>query len=138
MDKARQCPSCGGRKMTREENRSETIRYGGESITLSGLAGWFCPECHDGVFDDESSARHAAAGDELILRARQKSRKEVRRIRKKLGLTQKEAAVIFGGGVNAFSRYERGEVEPNAAIRHLLRLLDAHPDLLEEIRGKAA
>jgi hypothetical protein len=32
---------------------------------------------------------------------------ELARIRKKLGLTQKEAAMIAGGGHNAFSRYER-------------------------------
>ena len=30
------------------------------------------------------------------------------RVRKKLALDQQEAAAIFGGGVNAFSRYENG------------------------------
>lgn len=138
MNKTRQCLSCEYQGMVREVNRTETINYGGEAVTLTGLAGWFCPACHDGIFDDGSSDRYSAAGDELVSRARQKSRAEVRRIRKKLGLTQKQAAAIFGGGVNAFSRYERGEIEPNMATRHLLRLLDAHPGLLDEIRNKAA
>ena len=31
------------------------------------------------------------------------------KVRKKLALDQREAAEIFGGGVNAFSRYENGK-----------------------------
>jgi HTH-type transcriptional regulator/antitoxin MqsA len=125
--------SCGYKGMVREENRTETITYAGESVTLSGLSGWFCPSCHDGWFDDADQIRYAKAGDELIHCVRERESKELRRIRKKLGLTQKEAAVIFGGGVNAFSRYERGETEPNTSTRKLLRLLDKHPELLKEV-----
>lgn len=51
---------------------------------------------------------------------------EIRRIRKKLKLTQREAALICGGGPNAFSRYERGERIPRATS-NLLRLLSKHP-----------
>ncbi len=132
-----QCMSCGFKGMVRDENRTETISYSGESITLTGLAGWFCPECSDGVFDDESSQRYAEASDRLVMLARQRCREEVRRIRRKLGLTQKEAAAMFGGGINAFSRYERGEIEPSTATMQLLRLLDKHPELLNELRMAA-
>ena len=52
---------------------------------------------------------------------------EVKRIRKKLCLTQKEAARICGGGPNAFSRYERGEITPMRATSNLLRLLSKYP-----------
>ncbi len=52
---------------------------------------------------------------------------EVRAIRKKLNLTQKEAALICGGGPNAFSRYERGETVPLRATSNLLRLLNKYP-----------
>lgn len=129
-----QCMSCGFKGMVRDENRTETIRYSGESITLTGLAGWFCPECSDGVFDDASSQRYAEASDRLVMLARKRCREEVRRIRRKLGLTQKEAAAMFGGGINAFSRYERGEIEPSTATMQLLHLLDKHPELLNELR----
>ncbi|HZT20535.1 MAG TPA: type II TA system antitoxin MqsA family protein [Dongiaceae bacterium] len=60
-------------------------------------------------------------------------RKEIRRIRRKLGLSQAAAARLTGGGHNAFSRYERGEVAPLPAVINLLRLLDKHPDLLKEL-----
>ena len=57
------------------------------------------------------------------------------RIRKKLKLTQQEAAKLAGGGKNAFSRYERGQAKPVAAVINLFRLLDRHPNLLREIKA---
>jgi HTH-type transcriptional regulator/antitoxin MqsA len=56
-------------------------------------------------------------------------------VRKKLALDQREAAEIFGGGVNAFSRYENGRTKPPLALVKLLRVLDKHPDLLDELRA---
>lgn len=55
-------------------------------------------------------------------------------VRKKLGLGQREAAEIFGGGINAFSRYETGKTKPPLALVKLFKLLDRHPDLLREVR----
>ena len=43
-------------------------------------------------------------------------------------------ANIFGGGVNAFSRYEKGKTKPPLALVKLFKLLDRHPNLLDEIR----
>jgi HTH-type transcriptional regulator / antitoxin MqsA len=54
-------------------------------------------------------------------------------VRKKLDLDQRQAAQIFGGGVNAFSRYENGKTKPPLALVKLLRVLDKHPELLLEI-----
>lgn len=62
---------------------------------------------------------------------------ELRRIRKDLGLTQKKAAELFGGGVNAFSEYERGVTQPSKSTVVLLHLLDKHPDLLPELERYA-
>ena len=56
-------------------------------------------------------------------------------VRKKLALDQREAAEIFGGGVNAFSRYENGKTKPPLALVKLLKVLDRHPDLLNEIKA---
>ena len=36
-------------------------------------------------------------------------------VRKKLNLDQRQAAEIFGGGINAFSRYETGKTKPPVA-----------------------
>ncbi|EQD78889.1 transcriptional regulator, XRE family [mine drainage metagenome] len=56
-------------------------------------------------------------------------------VRKKLRLDQQEAAEIFGGGVNAFSRYENGKTKPPLALVKLLKVLERHPDLLAEVRA---
>jgi HTH-type transcriptional regulator/antitoxin MqsA len=55
-------------------------------------------------------------------------------VRKKLELDQREAAELFGGGVNAFSRYETGKTKPPLALVKLLRILDSHPELLPMVR----
>jgi HTH-type transcriptional regulator / antitoxin MqsA len=55
---------------------------------------------------------------------------EIRRIRKRLGLTQEEAGKIVGGGKKAFTKYESGDTLPSHAIANLLKLLDANPDSL--------
>ena len=129
----RQCMSCGHRGMVRNEDYQEKLSFDGESVTLTGLKGWFCPDCGEGELDQESSERYAMAHDDLIHRARSQQREDIRRIRRKLQLTQTEAAKITGGGRNAFSRYERGEASPMPAVMNLLRLLDNHPELLREL-----
>lgn len=128
-----QCPGCGYREMQRREDHAETIRHGERSVTVEGLSGWFCPECSEAMLDEASSRRYGEAGDALIRQQREAIKREIKRIRMKLGLSQKEAAAIFGGGVNAFSRYERGEVEPGPSTVKLLHLLDKHPELLPEV-----
>ena len=43
--------------------------------------------------------------------------------------------IAFGGGTNAFSRYENGKTKPPLALVKLLMVLDRHPDLLNEVRA---
>jgi len=60
---------------------------------------------------------------------------EVKSIRTRLKLTQHEAGDIFGGGANAFSRYERGEARQSLALDRLLRLLRDNKIGLTDISG---
>ena len=92
---------------------------------VEGLSGWRCGACGEVEFDADSARRYAAAGDELVLRDRERQSKEIRRTRRKLGLSQVAAARLTGGGYNAFSRYERGEAAPLPAIINLFRILEA-------------
>ncbi len=61
---------------------------------------------------------------------------EVRRIRKRLGLTQKLAGHLIGGGRNAFQKYESGDVLVSHAITSALVLLDRDPDGLSVLKKR--
>jgi DNA-binding transcriptional regulator YiaG len=50
-------------------------------------------------------------------------------------LTQRPAATILGEEPTVFGRYERGEMIPKRAICQLLRLLNNHPEQLQELIG---
>ena len=52
---------------------------------------------------------------------------DIARVRRKLDLDQRQAAELFGGGVNAFSRYENGKAKPPLALVQLLKVLDRLP-----------
>ncbi len=131
---ARDCIHCETRQsMVRFDDETFTIEHAGSTETVQGLAGWRCAGCGEIEFDDDSAARYAAAGDMLVHRERERGAREIRRIRRKLGLSQVAAARLTGGGHNAFSRYERGDATPLPAVVNLFRLLDKHPELLKDL-----
>jgi HTH-type transcriptional regulator/antitoxin MqsA len=132
-----------------------STKYRVRKITLNGLFSWHgnkaflitvCPTCKPNLsgarcagcsevyLDDASHARFAAAGNAAVLAQREEEQKMLMRVRKKLKLTQHQAAQLTGGGHNAFGRYERGTVRPLPAVVNLFRLLNKHPTLLREIR----
>ena len=63
---------------------------------------------------------------------------DILRIRRKLGLTQREAGELIGGGPNAFSRYENGRSYPTKGVENFLRILDKHPEQIDELRRENA
>jgi len=111
----------------------ETLSYGGQSLTLHGMKGDFCPECGEGVWDEESYRRYTEAQSALVRATKEDVSADIRRIRKSLKLTQTELSEVVGIGKVAFSRYERGETRPPAPLVKLLKLVERHPDLLAEM-----
>lgn len=101
-------------------------------IFKSESRGAFCDHCADGFveFDQNEELAWLAFRDQVDAA----EVADLARIRKKLKLSQLEAARLAGGGKNAFSRYERGQAKPVAAVINLFRLLDGHPELLSELR----
>lgn len=129
------CPACGGAELLRD-TRDVPYVYKGESTEIPALTGDFCPACAEVVLDASESDRYGAAVKAFIkqVNAAIVDPGFVAGVRKKLALDQREAAEIFGGGVNAFSRYETGKTKPPLALVKLLRVLDRHPELLDELR----
>lgn len=128
------CPSCGAAKLVRDRRDIEYV-YKGETTTIKAVRGEFCPACGESVLTAAESTRVSA---EMLAFNKQVNASIVdpafiARVRKKLALDQRQAAAIFGGGPNAFSRYENGKTKPPLALVKLLMLLDRHPNLLNEV-----
>jgi len=125
------CHLCGAGTL-QDGVKTVEQKYKGQ-IYRSRTRGAFCDHCADGFveFDETEESAWLAFRDQIDAA----EATELARIRKKLRLTQREAAQIAGGGKNAFSRYERGQAKPVAAVVNLFRLLDRHPELLGELSG---
>ena len=129
------CPSCAASELL-HDTRDMPYTYKGESTLIPGVTGDFCPACDESILNAVESRRtmnfmldfnkqvNASIVDPGFIAS----------VRKKLALDQREAAELFGGGVNAFSRYENGKTKPPLALVKLLKILDRHPDLLNEVR----
>lgn len=129
------CPSCGAAKLV-HDTRDLPYTYKGETTFLSKVAGEFCSACDESILDAAESRRtmNLMLAFNKQVNAAIVDPEFIVSVRKKLDLDQREAADIFGGGANAFSRYEKGKTKPSLALVKLLKLLDRHPDLLAEVR----
>ncbi|MEO8459013.1 MAG: type II toxin-antitoxin system MqsA family antitoxin [Dokdonella sp.] len=130
------CPSCGVAKLV-HDTRDIPYIYKGESTLVADVTGDHCPSCGEMILNADESARTSAAMLDFNkqVNAAIVDPGIIVAVRKKLALDQREAAEIFGGGVNAFSRYENGKTKPPLALVKLLKVLDRHPDLLSEVRA---
>ena len=129
------CPSCAMAKLV-HDTRDMPYTYKGEATIIPAVTGDFCPACDESILNSNESQRTMNGMLEFNkqVNASIVDPDFIARVRKKLALDQREASEIFGGGVNAFSRYETGKTKPSLALVKLLKVLDRHPDLLNEVR----
>lgn len=116
--------------------RTVTLTYKSQSETIE-LPGWY-PEDDQTADQGLHTPKDMLVSDRAInaMRAREAglmTADEIRTTRKKLKLTQREAAEIIGGGPNAFQKYEAGDVILSKAADNLLRLLAVNPARLSEL-----
>jgi HTH-type transcriptional regulator/antitoxin MqsA len=129
------CPTCAAAKLV-HDTRDVPYTYKGKSTILPLVSGDYCPACDESILDATESRRTM----NLMLKFNKQVNASIVDpefiigVRKKLDLDQREAAEIFGGGINAFSRYENGKTKPPMALIKLLKVLDRHPELLPEVR----
>ncbi|MFS8934425.1 type II TA system antitoxin MqsA family protein [Cupriavidus taiwanensis] len=129
------CPECGGAELV-AGMLDMPYTYRGETTVIRNVPGQWCPKCGEGVLPRDSDwVSEAMLAFNRQVNAALVDPAYITEVRRKLRLDQREAAEIFGGGVNAFSRYETGRTKPPLALVKLLRLLDRHPELLDEIRA---
>ena len=127
------CPDTG--RELRRDTRPFTVRYKGHEVAVN-LPGYY----PDGDGESVHVGADMAAADEALRVLKERvdglpSPATIRRIRHKLRLSQRAAGAVFRVGARAFDKYERSLVEPSGPTIQLLRLLDAHPELITELWG---
>jgi HTH-type transcriptional regulator/antitoxin MqsA len=129
--KTQACPECGG--SMRYEKHADKLRYKAHTRTIKTL-GWWCTKCGEGILAGDALRGHEKAVLEFkadidhVL-----SPSEVAAVREKLGLSQRKAGEILGGGPRAFQKYESGSQAVSAPMSNLLRLLAKDPSRLQDL-----
>lgn len=131
------CPHCERGDL---ESRvvDETIRYDESDLSVPGIQISVCPTCYEEIVLPEQ----ARANELRFADAKRKHdgllvSSEIVAWRKKHRLSQAEAAKLLGGGANAFSKYERGEVIQSRAMDLLMRASQAIPAVLSFLKAEA-
>ena len=113
-----------------EELYEDTTDFRGLLLEVEGLKRFRCEKCNH----TWEGAGQAEYNKDIVRQAYNKKRdlvreqlgllsgQEIHKIRELLDLTQKEASALFGGGANAFNKYESGEVLQSVAMDRLVRL----------------
>jgi HTH-type transcriptional regulator/antitoxin MqsA len=127
------CHECGS-EMSRDVRPSQ-VTYKGHSVSIE-QPGWYCTNCDEVVLVGADAALMESAFVNLkadvdgIL-----TPSEVQRIRAKLGISQRRAGALLGGGPRSFQKYESGTDWITKSMANLLRLLDRDPGRLAELVG---
>jgi HTH-type transcriptional regulator/antitoxin MqsA len=108
----------------------ETVIFQGESLTYQ-QPGWHCETCDDGILDGSDNEYADAALHEVMARAKHSpiSPLMIRAAREAVGISQRQAGKVFGGGPTAFYKYETAKAVPSEGMANLLRLALERPDL---------
>jgi HTH-type transcriptional regulator/antitoxin MqsA len=117
----------------RYEKHDDVLEYRDHKRTIKTL-GWWCTKCDEAILTGDPLVRHERAFLQLkaevdgVLGPR-----EVTKVRESLGLSQRKAGEVLGGGPRAFQKYESGKQAVSTPMSHLLRLLERDPSRLEEL-----
>ncbi|MFM9856940.1 type II toxin-antitoxin system MqsA family antitoxin [Pseudoxanthobacter sp. M-2] len=126
-----------GATLTRGVRRTP-VEYRHGSVTVD-LPGWYPDGDGDGLHDvtdmrllDRALNRLKAEAEGLP------TAEDIRRIRRRLRLSQRRAGELLGGGPRAFQKYEAGDVLVSRPMANLLKLLDSEPSLLARLGDQRA
>lgn len=121
------CPVCGEGELS-PQTFSEVFTINGQKIVVHDLEGSLCNVCGaDPILQPQILRNQALIADAKRAHLGLLKGSQIKLIRETLGLTQKQAAEKFGGGPNAFSKYERGEVIQSEPMDKLLRAVLVAP-----------
>jgi HTH-type transcriptional regulator/antitoxin MqsA len=132
MSDKKLCPLCGEGHLTPHTD-DMVIEHGGQQGTVM-LRFAECDACGSEITGDADSRANKRA----VLAFRKSvdgllTGTEIRALREQYGITQDQAARLFGGGPKAFSKYETDDVAHSDAMNTLLRLVRQSEDTFWEL-----
>ena len=131
------CPVCEEGRLTVESYDGE-IKHNGAALAVHGLERCRCDVCGaDPVLTEQIRRNQIRIADARRVHDGLLTCEEIREARELVGISQAEAAKIFGGGTNAFSKYERGEVEQSVAMDRLIRIARDLPEAAQFLAAYA-
>lgn len=127
------CPICG--KKLEHQTKPTVYQYKNESITIE-QPGYYCDDCDEAYL----CSKDLRATKKEIADFKRKidhplTTEELKTIRKKLKLTQQQAAEVFGGGVRAFHKYETAETTQSKPLDILHRLVASKKVSLDDVKS---
>lgn len=130
------CSKCGFLDFEVHIESDDFIRNG-QSFTLN-VEHSVCKQCgHEVIFADQIKRNDCILRDAWRKIDGLLTASEIVELRNKLELTQQDASKVFGGGVNAFSKYERSEVIQSVAMDKLMRSALDVPDMFLWLKKQA-
>lgn len=132
----KKCPICDTGDLE-QTVAIEKINYRETDLQVP-IAAYRCSACGEEIISPDL----ARSNDQAVRVAYKKAHqllpgKMMKLIRSQLGLTQKAASSLFGGGVNSFAKYEAEAVVQSKAADILLRLVSENPALLGTVEQLA-
>jgi HTH-type transcriptional regulator / antitoxin MqsA len=134
MNHQKVCSVCGDGTVTLKRSTIEsTYKDKVETVAFQLLA---CDSCGS----EFAGPAEALANKRSVLAFRKRvdgllSGQEIRALRERLGLSQKQAAQLFGGGPVAFSKYENDDVAQAESMDKLLRLAGSVPGVVAALKA---
>lgn len=130
------CPICEEGSLQHKVSEN-AVEYKGQSTRVE-LHYFLCDVCGS----EQSDAAQLRTNKRVMMAFKKRVDRlltgaEVCRLRERLGLTQREAAQVFGGGPVAFSKYENDDVAQSESMDKLLRLAAELPAAYELLARRA-
>ncbi|QGZ39903.1 HTH-type transcriptional regulator/antitoxin MqsA [Pseudoduganella flava] len=127
------CPECGAADLVYDRH-GVSYTYKDRHTTIPSVAAYHCAQCGGVTLDPAAVHRY----DELVAQFHRRIDAEaadpayIRTVRSKLRLDPVEADHVFG--TDGFVHLETGRVQPHPSTLKLLKLLERHPELVDELR----
>ena len=132
------CPICNKGIWHPLSNGIHKFRHGRRPHVVNGMHFAVCDECNtQGFLQGQRDENQGLIQEYMKTLIEYVSPSDILALREKYLLTQEQAGMIFGGGKQGFSKWERGMTAPAGPTARLIKLALKNPDSMRELAVQA-